>query len=137
MAFISKKKIPFRINADLRKYLESYNREVALPIDYRYLLRYDNAIPLYDKRGNDTLWETVFYAHSEIDEIYYALKTIYADLKADGDLSVMKHLYVDRVDVCSYGNSKPFRIRIVIKSMITLITFTLKTPIHRASMALN
>lgn len=115
MAFISKKKIPFRINADLRKYLESYNREVALPIDYRYLLRYDNAIPLYDKRGNDTLWETVFYAHSEIDEIYYALKTIYADLKADGDLSVMKHLYVDRVDVCSYGNSKPFRIRIVNK----------------------
>lgn len=115
MAFISKKKIPFKINADLRGYLESYNREVALPIDYSYLLRFDNAIPLYDKKGNDTFWETVFYAHSEIEEIYHALKTIYADLKADGDLSVMKHLYVDRVDLCSYGNSKPFRVRIVNK----------------------
>ncbi|MFN4145257.1 MAG: hypothetical protein ACK4GN_05490 [Runella sp.] len=114
-AYISKKKIPFRINDDLRSYLEAYDREVALPIDYRYLLRYDNAIPLYDKKGSDTLWETVFYAHSEIDEIYHALKMIYADLKADGDMSVMQHLYVDRVDLCSYGNSKPFRIRIVNK----------------------
>jgi hypothetical protein len=115
MAFISNKKIPFRINAGLREYLENYNREVALPIDYSYLLRFDNAIPLYDKKGSDTLWETVFYPHSEIDEVYYALKTIYADLKADGDVSVMKHLYVDRVDLCSYGNSKPFRVRIVNK----------------------
>jgi hypothetical protein len=93
--------------------LENYDREVALPIDYRYLLRYDNAIPLYDKKGADTLWETVFYPPNEIDEIYHSLKTIYADLKADGDLSVMTHLQVDRVDLCSYGNSKPFRIRIV------------------------
>ena len=115
MAFITNKKIPFRINKDLRGYLENYDREVDLPIDYRYLLRYDNAIPLYDKKGQDTLWETVFYPYNEIDEIYHALKTIYADLKADGDLSVMTHLYVDRVDVCSYGNSKPFRVRIVNK----------------------
>ncbi len=114
-AFISKKKTPFRINADLRKYLEQYNREVAIPIDYRYLLRFDNAIPLYDKKGTDTLWETVFYPYNEIDEIYYSLKAIYADLKADGDMSVMQHLYVDRVDLCSYGNSKPFRVRIVNK----------------------
>ncbi|MFN3378317.1 MAG: hypothetical protein ACK41O_02620 [Runella zeae] len=115
MAFISNKKIPFKINANLRGYLENYNREVSLPIDYSNLLRYDNAIPLYDKNGNDTLWETVFYPPSEIEEVYHALKTIYADLKADGDLSVMKHLYVDRVDLCSYGNSKPFRVRIVNK----------------------
>jgi len=115
MAFISKKKIPFKINSNLRGYLDGYNREVALPIDYSYLLRFDNAIPLYDKKGSDTFWETVFYPHSEIEEVYHALKTIYADLKADGDLSVMKHLYVDRVDLCSYGNSKPFRVRIVNK----------------------
>ena len=115
MAFIANKKKPFKINKELRSYLESYNREVALPVDYSYLLRYENAIPLYDKKGTDTLWETVFYSYSEIDEIYDALKTIYADLRADGDLSVMKHLYVDRVDVCSYGNSRPFRVRIVNK----------------------
>ncbi|TAE36484.1 MAG: hypothetical protein EAZ70_11280 [Runella slithyformis] len=115
MAIISKKKIPFRINGHLREYLEQYNREVALPIQYASLLRFDNAIPLYDKKGSDTFWETVFYSQADIEEVYLALKLIYADLKADGDMSVMKHLYVDRVDLCSYGNSKPFRVRIVNK----------------------
>jgi hypothetical protein len=31
----------------------------------------------------------------------------------DGDFSVIPHLYVDRVDFCTFGNSTPFRIRIV------------------------
>jgi hypothetical protein len=115
MAIISKKKIPYKINPHLREYLTQYGREVDIPIQYAYLLRFDNAISLYDKKGNDTFWHTVFYPPGEIDEIYYSLKAIYADLKADGDVSVMNHLYVDRVDLCSYGNSKPFRIRIVNK----------------------
>ena len=32
---------------------------------------------------------------------------------ADGDRSVMQHLYIDRIDFCAFGNSAPFRIRIV------------------------
>lgn len=113
MALITKKKIPFRINNQLRKYLMKYNREFPLPIQYEDLKRFENTISLYDKKGNDTLWETVFYSPSEIEEIYEALKTIYADLKTDGDEKVIKHLTVDRVDICSYGNTQPFRIRIV------------------------
>ena len=34
-------------------------------------------------------------------------------LKTDGDLSFIDHLYVDRIDFCTFGNSNPFRIRIV------------------------
>lgn len=34
-------------------------------------------------------------------------------LKTDGDLSVIGHLRVDRIDFCHFGNSKPFRIRII------------------------
>ncbi|WP_266367528.1 hypothetical protein [Tellurirhabdus rosea] len=113
MALITRKKIPYAVNADLRGYLVRYNREVALPVRYADLLRYDNAFPLFDKRGQDTLWETVMYPPSEFPYIQQALKTIYADLKADGDLSVMNHLSVDRVDLCVYGNTRPFRIRIV------------------------
>lgn len=30
-------------------------------------------------------------------------------------MSVMEHLYVDRVDLCTYGNTQPFRVRIVNK----------------------
>ncbi len=112
MALISKKKIPFKISNKLRRYLHKYGRETELPLAYTDLLRYDNKITLYDKNGKDTLWETVFFPQSELLEIYENLKTIYADLKTDGDESVIKHLVVDRVDVCTYANTLPFRIRI-------------------------
>ncbi len=112
MALITKKKIPFRISGSLRKYLTTYGREKELPLKYSDLRRYDNRISLYDKRGNDTLWETVFYQQSDLAEIYENLKRIYADLKTDGDESVIKHLIVDRVDICTYANTLPFRIRI-------------------------
>lgn len=113
MAIISRKKIPFKISSDLRDYLKKYKRAVSVPIEYNDLLRYDNAIPLYDHKGKDTLWETVFYPQEEMKEIHLALKKIYSEIKSAGDVNVMKHLSVDRVDLCVYGNTKPFRIRIV------------------------
>lgn len=115
MALISKKKIPYKINAPLRSYLEKYGREQELPLKYKDLLRFDNRIPLLDKNNNDTLWETVFYSQSDLREIYENLKMIYADLKTDGDESVIEHLVVDRVDTCTYANTSPFRIRIINK----------------------
>ncbi len=113
MAIISKKKIPFAISERLRNYLKKYDRLISLPIKYSDLTRYNNSIPLYDRHGNDTLWETVLYPQDEMTEIHFALKKIYAIIKADGDLSVMDHLFVDRVDLCVYGNTQPFRVRIV------------------------
>jgi hypothetical protein len=115
MALISKKKIVYPISERLRGYLVKYGREVDIPIHYKELLRYSNSIALYDFKGNDTLWETVFYDEGDREEIHYNIKKIYAILKADGDMSVMEHLYVDRVDLCTYGNTQPFRIRIVNK----------------------
>jgi hypothetical protein len=113
MALISKKKIIYPISDDLRTFLQKYGREVDFPIHYNDLLRYSGSIPLYDYKGNDTLWETVFYAQSDREEIHYNVKKIYSLLKAEGDMSVMKHLYVDRIDLCVYGNTQPFRVRIV------------------------
>ncbi|MDO1450002.1 hypothetical protein Q0590_27225 [Rhodocytophaga aerolata] len=112
MALISKKKIVYKINPALRSYLVKYGREVKLPIDYEDLIRYDNSITLYDKAGRDTLWETVFYSPADMADVYYHLKVIYAALKTNGDLSVTQHLVVDRVDLCVYGNTRPFRIRV-------------------------
>jgi len=34
-------------------------------------------------------------------------------MKYGGELNVIDHLFIDRVDLCSYGNTQPFRIRIV------------------------
>ncbi|WP_194973208.1 hypothetical protein [Aquiflexum lacus] len=113
MALISKKKIIYPISDGLRLFLQKYGREVDFPIHYHDLLRYSSSIPLYDYKDNDTLWETVFYAQSDREEIHYNVKKIYSLLKAEGDMSVMKHLYVDRIDLCVYGNTQPFRVRIV------------------------
>ena len=113
MALISRKKIIYPISTMLRNYLNSYGREVDFPIHYKDLLRYSSSIPLYDFKGNDTLWESVFFNESDREEIHYNVKKIYALLKAEGDMSVMEHLYVDRIDLCIYGNTQPFRVRIV------------------------
>lgn len=115
MALISKKKIPFKVKPSLRAYLEKFGRERELPLKYKDLLRFDNRIALLDKNNNDTLWETVFYSQSDLVEIYENLKIIYADLKTDGDASVIEHLVVDRVDTCTYANTSPFRVRIINK----------------------
>lgn len=112
MPIISRKKLVYTVGAPLRDYLRQYNREHTLPIQYADLLRYDNSASLFDKRDRDTLWETVYYPAGETNDILLALKTIYAILKADGDMSVTGHLTIDRVDLCSYGNTMPFRVRV-------------------------
>lgn len=115
MAIISKKKIPYRVNEPLKLFLEQYNRISPISIHYNDLHRFDNAIPLYDKDGNDTLWHTVIYPPSDMEAIHNSLKKIYANLMADGDITLIDHLYIDRIDLCSYGNTQPFRVRVVNK----------------------
>jgi hypothetical protein len=115
MVKITDKKIPFKISGSLRKYLMDYGREQKMPLAYQDLSRFNNSIPLYNKKNRDTLWVSVFYPQDDMLHIYEALKKTYAILKANGDLSVMKHLFIERIDLCMYGNSKPYRVRIVNK----------------------
>ena len=107
------KKPSFPIGDGLREYLRRYRRERELPVTYQRLRRFSDSIPLNDERGRATLWETVMYDRLEWESLNEDLKRIYALLRVDGDLSVMQHLYVDRIDYCAFGNSTPFRIRIV------------------------
>jgi len=110
---ISKKKISFPIQTPLWGYLEKYNRQIAIPIEYSDLKRYNFSMPLIDNRGRDTLWESVFYSDTDRAEIHPTLTSIYAILKTGGDMSVMEHLDVARVDYCTFGNSNPFRVKII------------------------
>jgi hypothetical protein len=109
----TRKKPTFPVSEHLRGYLRTYKRDRELPITYERLLGFTEVIPLADAAGKPTLWDTVIYDGNEMRALNEALKEIYALLKVDGDMSVMQHLYADRVDVCSFGNSTPFRIRIV------------------------
>ena len=110
---ISKKKETYSISEYLGEYLERYDRLHDSGVRYENLLRYDNAVALYDEHGNDTLWSTVFYGPAEMRDIHEHLRLTYALLKSDGDLSTVEHLFVDRIDLCLYGNTLPFRVRIV------------------------
>lgn len=66
-----------------------------------------------DKTGKDTLWQTVFYDQSEMNELFPNLVSIYVLMSAAGDAEVADNLSVSQIDYCTFGNSKPFRIRIM------------------------
>jgi hypothetical protein len=109
----TQKKPSYPIGEELRGYLRKFRRERQLPVTYEQLRGFHEAIPLMDPEGRHTLWESVAYRSEEMPALNEGLKQIYALLRVDGDFSVMEHLYIDRVDFCSFGNSTPFRIRIV------------------------
>ncbi len=111
----SRRKPIFPVSEKLRQYLHVHGREVKLPVSYSDLLHVAYAVPLKDKNGNDSLWETVSYDMSHWQFIREGLVKMYAILKTEGDLSFSKHLDVARIDFCSFANSSPFRIRIVNK----------------------
>ncbi|MCB0837276.1 MAG: hypothetical protein KDE26_18000 [Bacteroidetes bacterium] len=113
MARIKEKKIPYPVDEGLSDYLKNYGRDMNLPILYEDLMRYSEGITLYDKYGKDTDWISLMYSQDDLNHINESLKEIYAILRANGDLSVMRHLYIDRIDLCLYGNTNPFRVRIV------------------------
>ena len=107
------RKPSFPIGAPLSSYLGRFRRELEIPVTYARLENFNESLPLADANGRDTLWETVLYSPHEMDALKNDLKYVYALLKVHGDLSVIDHLYIDRIDFCSFGNSLPFRIRIV------------------------
>src|SRR5471030_2128638 len=110
---VTRKKPSFPIDEGLRGYLKTYKRERVLPVTYERLRGFTEVIPLTDADGKPTLWDTVIYDGNEMRSLNEALKEVYALLKVDGDMSVVQHLYADRVDFCTFGNSTPFRVRIV------------------------
>lgn len=108
MNSISKKKICYPISTNINKYLKKYGRQVELPLSYESLLQYNESFPI-----GKTLWISVMYNQDDFQKINKDLCYVYSLLKTEGDVSVMEHLRVDRIDFCLFGNSNPFRIRII------------------------
>jgi len=109
---ISKKKPAYKISETLSNYLTRHGRNIKIPIYYDDLLRFQGAISIYDKYGNDTLWISTYYSESERDEIELSLKKMYTVLHADGSDIVLPYLSIDSIDYCTFGNTKPFRIKV-------------------------
>ena len=108
-----KKKVITPVRPLLRSYLRKHRREVPLPLQYQDLNRFQQTMDLISHAGEDTLWQTIFYDEYERGPIMEGLKRIYALLRMGGDMSSLEHLKVDRVDYCLFGNTNPFRIRII------------------------
>ena len=109
---ISKKKHIYPPSGALDRYLRDFNRTFRMPLTYDELLAYEDAIALYDRQGEDTLWSTLKYGQANRQEIYDGLVAMYSYMRTEGDNTAARHLQVDRVDLCMYGNTKPFRVRI-------------------------
>lgn len=108
---IEYKKPFFKIKEPLSEYLIKYSRSLKIPLQYEDLLRYSGLVPLENDRGEPTLWNRVIFNSNDMDYLYAGLVEIYRLLISDG--SKVDHLTVDGVDFCGYGNSKPFRIKIL------------------------
>lgn len=106
------KKPSYPINNALLDYLERFDRISKVPIFYDDLLRFSGSINVYDKHDEDTLWIRVYYNEFERKEIDLTLMKIYSLLHSDGNLGIIKFLNVDSIDYCTFGNSKPFRIKV-------------------------
>ncbi|WP_224489382.1 hypothetical protein [Robertkochia flava] len=109
---MSKKKPSYPVNEMLLGYLERYNRTTKIPIFYDDLLRFSGAVVVYDENDKDTLWIRVYYSEFERPEIDYNLKKVYTLIFSDGNEEVFQYLNIDAIDFCTFGNSKPFRIKI-------------------------
>jgi len=107
-----KRKRFYPVREALSKYLENYRRTFAIPVAYDDLHRFSQMFPLYDREGNDTLWKTVHYEPSIKADLTAKLIKVYSLLKTN-DVRGSDHLTLERVDFCDFGNSRPFRVRIV------------------------
>ncbi len=112
-----RKKPFFAISNALHEYLITYEREVKIPVTYEDLYNNLNySVPLKDKNGKPTEWEKVIYDIREWKYLRDGLINIYEILRTKGDTTYSEHWDVESIDYCPFGNSNPFRIRIINKT---------------------
>jgi len=106
------KKPAFPVSDMLSDYLKRYKRNIEIPIFYEDLLRFQGSIVVYDDNDEDTLWIRVYYSEFEREEIDLSLKKVYNILYSDGNEDNINYLSIDAIDFCTFGNSKPFRVKV-------------------------
>lgn len=112
MVVITRRKNFIATSDELASYLDQHGRMFSLPATYQDMLAFAERHPLHDRAGNATHWASVLYPIDVQQHLYPRLTSIYSLLRT-GELLAVPHLYVERVDFCEFGNSRPFRVRIV------------------------
>lgn len=108
---IRNRKPAYPIGAPLSGLLRSIDRAQQLPVAYHDLLRHEGLLAQRDAQGRETLWTTVMLLPAELEDMHERLVHLYQMIVADGRM--VDHLRVASIDFCAYGNSQPFRIKIL------------------------
>ncbi|RFC42794.1 MAG: hypothetical protein DVB23_002952 [Verrucomicrobia bacterium] len=109
---ISQRKIFYEISPELTSFLTEFGRSLELPPVYDMLLEFSGMFSCQTPDGGDSLWKTVTYDPDRTKELNRELSRIYSLLKT-GKNDSLGHLSIERIDYCEFGNSKPFRVRVV------------------------
>jgi hypothetical protein len=109
---IAFKKPTYPVSEALYNYLTEYGRNVIIPVFYDDLLRFTGSVELFDKNDKDTMWIRVLYPDHERADIDMNLKKIYTIMHSDGTDYSIPNLNIDAIDYCTFGNSRPFRVKI-------------------------
>ena len=109
---ISKKKVPFPVTPALHRYLDRHGRSVKIPVAYEDLLRFEGSLAILDEQDRDTLWVNCIYSNADRDELIANLKRLYSILHADGSDTILPFITVDSIAFCTFGNTKPFRVKV-------------------------
>ncbi len=109
---MSQKKPAFSVNKRLNQYLIEHSRNSKIPIFYEDLLRFQGCVVVYDANEKDTLWVRTYYSDLDRKEIDLSLKKVYTILHSNGNEDTIQYLNIDAIDYCTFGNSKPFRIKV-------------------------
>ncbi|MFT4678951.1 MAG: hypothetical protein ACI84C_002537 [Flavobacteriales bacterium] len=105
------KKPIYRVKSALKEHLKHYSRLDNLPVTYDDLSQFTELFPLVDDNGKTTLWHMAMYNADSLESLTKDLVEVYQKLISGGDNN--PYLKIDRIDFCSFGNSKPFRVRVV------------------------
>lgn len=103
----------FPVNGDFSTYLKQYGRDIEIPLLYTDLINYSYADAVKDKKGKWTHWENAVYESAQLQFLRSRLIKTYFILKRLPATSIETQFIIDRIDFCAYGNSVPFRIKIV------------------------
>ena len=109
---ISKKKQPYPVTPRLQRYLDAHDRTVDIPVAYEDLLRFEGSVAILDEQDRDTLWVDCLYSNADRDELVLSLKRVYSILHADGSDTILPFITVDSIAFCTFGNTKPFRVKV-------------------------
>jgi hypothetical protein len=102
----------YAVGDGLRLYLEEYQRDIDLPIQYEELFHYSHTNAIKDAEGKPTHWENVVYEKDILASLKPKLHAVYGLLNQQENLPA-EYLEIKCIDFCEYANSMPFRITVV------------------------